>query len=1375
MKFCLRVFCWLVLYITYIQGQNKFTETLSIENGLSQGMIFDLLQTSDGFLWIATKHGLNRYDGYNFKIFTHNPLHPYSIAENTATALFEDSRGWLWVGTENNGIDLYNPLLEQFYHIPIKSTLQTNGSTFEVAKIVEAPDGAIWFYQPNNNVFKISIPDAWKKELPKQPNLGALVQITHYKAEQFVKAEANKIVTIFDLVVQPNGEMWALSSRRAYLLLPGNEGAISPIDPKQVANLTSNRFYWGSVATGLCFYQNGKPVAPVLPATLVLEKSLIKHTTDNSGYWLAINNKLWLIKHNELPDFSKPDWETDALISAITTDRNNNIWIGTRGYGLRKINPRRQLFHAGAEGNSIWGLWRDAQNNYYCKVINALYAYNPQTGKLHNQRAFGGIPKRVLDMCIDPTSGNYWLLGRGDDNNTAEIRQYNPHTGESVGYPFPFDSLLNASGSKTWAQWFLPFPHARIYQAPNNNLWVVGLNCRLIRFVPQTAHFEQFSYASVFGDKATSVQPYALTQDGNGNLWIGTQQGLVKCTQKQNSFTFERIPSGIGSLNNNAIACLLPHPANPKQGLWIGTKGGGINFLDFISGKVHYITTQEGLPDDVVYGILPGKENELWCSTNRGLAKLAITQKAQVQSIASFTASQGLQDNEFNTNAFFRANDGELLFGGVNGLNRFYPDDVLPDTLPPPMYLVGLHINHRPVSLNSPQSPLTKPLAFLNQLYLTYTQNNLSFEFATLDFTDPAKNRYRYRLVGADHDWVEAGTNRFAQFTHLHPGRYTLLAQGNNGEGNWQSIAQPIQIIIAPPWWFSTPMYMVYALSALTAVWQTYRFQIRRYKLREQLAFEQRETERVKALEQMKTNFFSNVTHEFRTPLTLMQEPLRQLLINPNDPNLTEKIRLAEKNSRQLLVLVNQLLDMAKLESGSMTLDLRNADFTQTTYSIFEQFLPLAHKQQIQLSFDAAPNIPPFYFDPAKLELILNNLLSNAIKFTPPNGKIILACQLVTDAHRQPCVQVSVNDNGIGIDNKALNRVFDRFYQVNNPANPTHVGTGIGLALTKELVELMGGNITVTSKLQQGSQFVFTLPIVQNAPAITMPPNSLNTGNEFTHAAIENIEISFKTTDANTNGELPLALVIEDNPELRSFIKHSIGAGWQVTEAANGEEGIQKALELLPDIIVSDLMMPHKDGFAVCTELKNNELTAHVPIILLTAKTAVESKIQGLRTGADDYLTKPFNTDELVARMTNLVEQRRRLRLKFAQETQVTALALPDALPDTAALPSEPDREFLRRFTQLVEQNLNNNSLTVEELAKLLFISRVQLHRKLKALTDQSVTDFLRNYRLERAMSMLRNKEGLVYQIAESVGFGNEKYFSRAFKEKYGISPGQVQ
>ncbi|MBK7425587.1 MAG: response regulator [Saprospiraceae bacterium] len=934
-------------------------------------------------------------------------------------------------------------------------------------------------------------------------------------------------------------------------------------------------------------------------------------------------------------------------------------------------------------------------------------------------------------------------------------------------------------------------------QTKDGCIWATGSYGKLLRLNPGTGKQHIFDFGTLFGDKVQTLMSFALQEDGKGQIWIGTQYGLLKGILKNDKMTFSIYKPDVNkpnAINHSYILSLLPDPKYPDKRLWIGTKGGGINCLDLGSEKFSHLTSDQGLPNNVVYGILADDEGNLWCSSNRGLAKLNISTPGQYQ-ITPFTAGDGLQSNEFNTQAFYKAADGELLFGGVNGINHFFPKDLQFKSKAPEVYIIGLKVNYLPLKFSTTDKQAKIPIEFLDKLELDYTRNNLSFEFAAMDFTDPNKNQYRYQLLPIEKKWIRPSNERFAHYTHLAPGSYTFRVQGSNSVGIWNESPVEMTIIISPPWWFSNPAYILYTLFLGIIIWQFWRFQLNRIKLKEQLAFELREAERLKDLEQLKTNFFNNVTHEFRTPLSLILEPARQILSKTEDPEIRKNATHVESNSLRLLNMINQLLDLAKLESKSIGLELRHGNLTELLQNTIHSFTPLAEKLGVSLTLTIKKDIPLFFFDAGKTELIINNLISNALKFTPGSGNVEViidhSTPNVNESHSSPhsLVSIKVKDTGTGIPPDELEKIFQRFYQVSGSTNSQlhselkqpeimgssmngshktaiNPGTGIGLALSKEFAELMGGGISVESEPGIGSCFNFSLPMREINSATTHP--LMKESDHFVSSIESQNELKFSPTE---NAEFPLALVIEDNPELRQFISQSIQKNWKVEEACDGEEGIQKAIELIPDIIVSDLMMPKKDGYEVCNTLKNHELTSHIPVILLTARANIDSKLAGLRTGADDYLTKPFHTEELLLRMSNLLEMRRKLQARFSNMN-------PDIFKiDGTNNPTELsplDNEFLRRFIDILQENIEDENFGVEEFAHKMFISRSQLHRKLKALTDQNATDFIRDFRLEKAMEMLQDQEVQVNEVASRIGYSNVKYFSTIFKAKYGISPSQV-
>ncbi|MEQ1746213.1 MAG: ATP-binding protein [Saprospiraceae bacterium] len=1384
-------------------AQSTAFEKISIEQGLSQGMIFDILQTRDGFLWVATKDGLNRYDGYNFKVFSNNAFDPFSIAENTATALFEDSRGRLWVGLETKGLDLYDSKTSRFRHFTLDFGDNTLFDGRNVLKIQEAADGSIWLIQRGGALVRIPLPADWQKGLPEASDLSGLCPPQRLQVPDYALADSSIRLGYYDLTRLANDEMLlttsavqiafdpkTLAPRRMHETLlhpPLNNVAVHSTDPRQpegdmwlcVEAKQQGQF----LPEKLQNIRKGQ--SRFFPFAFDQNIESVRMLLGKHGHTLfSVNSSLWDLAPGEIPDFSRPDFNFGHPVNCAFTDRANNLWVGTLGFGLRKISNRQNLFHTAGTGRSLRNIWVSG-GRYLTKGYFTIRVLDPKTGILSDESAFPDAPQYQINLVFEP-QGGIWLLAARNETQPPQLRHYAPDQLSRADKIIPFEANLN---------FFDPLLRGR-----DGRLYLVANNGRLIRFDPSSERFDYFSFAHLFGEKIKLVRAIALAEDADGVFWIGTQEGLVKAVPKNrrsgeqgNGFDFQLIvanPNNPNGLNNNSIACI--HPA-PDGQIWLGTKGGGINILDARTGRVRHITTANGLLNNVVYGILPGsRTGEFWCSTNRGLAKIVAAPTAGGEAlVTTFTAALGLQDNEFNTYSYCRNDNGELLFGGINGLNRFSPDEFRADTVPPPVYVVDIRINHQKSAIACPEH--------LQTLELAHDQSNLTFEFAALDFTDPAKNRYRYRLVGLDADWVELGNYRFAQFNHLAPGRYELRVEGSKGESAWGA-AQPLVLVVHPPWYRSDLAYLCYFLLLTWAGWRVYQFQIQRIKEREQLAFEHRETERVKALEQLKTNFFSNITHEFRTPLTLMIEPLRRVLPKIKDPEVLENVRLAEKNSRQLLGLVNQLLDMAKLESGQMGLDLRRADLRETVRGVFERFLPLAEKRGVKLFMPTLPtDLPTFDFDAGKVELVLNNLISNALEFTPEGGSVVItlgqelpeifklsknlgAPPFIPDGSGQAIphssfIILKVSDTGIGIPPEALDKIFDRFYQVDGSHTRAGEGTGIGLALSKELAELMGGQILVESEVGKGSTFAFWLPVTAGGRRQAADGGAGSAAGRATQSHLNTVEQSLARLPTSppvqrpASAETPVVLVVEDNADLRNFIKKSIGQGWQVVEASDGEEGLRKALDLVPDLVISDMMMPRKDGLTLLGELKTNELTAHIPVVLLTAKSTIESKLKGLQHGADDYLTKPFSVEELLARMENLVETRRRLRERFAQQTAGRALGTAEQLPEFL---SAPDQAFLQKINLLIEQHLDDEALSVEDFAAKMLMSRMQLHRKLTALASQSATAYIRNYRLDRAMAMLKNREGNVFQVAGMAGFGNEKYFSTVFKERFGVSPSEV-
>ena len=1312
-------------------AQNTPLEKITSRDGLSQSMVFDLIQTRDGFLWFGTKDGLNRYDGHQFIAFKHDPFDYTSISGDIIFSLYEDSQNRIWAGTESRGINIFRRETLSFQRI--QSTDDGfNLSDNTVMCIAEDPSGGIWagttwgylirIESAANGALRVSrvflSTDSSRVETKalKMLSDGRLIAAGTGGAFS-VDWRTGKSVPIPLKSLKEGGTLSAIYEDSLHRIWIGGSNSLALLDGKQTRyfDLPAGAGAVNSFAAD----QNGHVWVSAYDFAF-------RMTTDGDPEALHVEKKL--------------SFEGDAVKSTkVLVDRSGIVWFGTTGYGILKYNPAKENFRHLASGISIWNITQDRQNRFWLRRAYHFRLYHPELDTIAEIPP--GIPTwhlRVFSM-IEDEAGRFWYLTEPQPGYT-ELWKYDPESGSKTVY-HP-DLKVNYYSS--------------MIRRKDGTLWIGGLGGRLARFDPRSGQFTLYDYSRMLEDVKESLQTYSFMFSGD-ETWISTQHGLIRAKGLESGQPQYRIyrtdPSDRKSLSNNFVLSTLDDPQAPDRYLWVGTKGGGLNRLDKTTGEFIHFNLRDGLPDNVVYGILPAKnQDELWLSTNRGLSRFSIAGRK----FTNFSVEDGLQDNEFNTNAYCRGPDGMLYFGGVNGISAFDPDNITLNPYSPGPVITQIRINNQEILPGDSTGLLRHSIEYTHRITLRYNQNLLNLHFVILDYTAPDKNQYRYRLKGAHSNWIEVGNQRSASFTDLKPGKYTFEVQGANSSGIWSDTTTSLQITVLPPWWATRIAWLIYSLMAAGLFLLIYRAHINRIKLRNRLDFETREAERLAELDQVKSRFFSGITHEFRTPLTLILEPVRQMLEEDREGRFRERLRMVAGNSERLLELVNQLLDLAKMESGQMKPDLREGDIQEVIRRVYQSFLPLAGKKDIRMSYRGPEQVPPFRFDRDIVEKAVTNLLSNAVKFTPEHGTIALRTIQMPGG-----LEIEVEDSGPGIPEAEQSRIFDRFYQSESATTRHAGGTGIGLALTRELIELVGGRIRVNSREGAGSAFTIWLPASANpaetrAEAVHSPVEPENDPQE------EPLNYRRPTTPAD---QKTLILLVEDHPEMRRFVKSSMPDQFSVVEASTGDEGVAKARELIPDLIISDLMMPGKNGYELTAEIRNDERTSHIPIILLTAKSGLDNRIQGLREGVDAYLTKPFQTRELLAQIENLIEQRRRLQLKF--NGNPAGRIEPDLF-------SRADNEFLRRLNLQLEANLEDSDYSIEQAARHMAMSRSQLHRKLKALTGDHFTDYFRNLRLDRSLVLLQNKEGNVTQVSIMVGFGNEKYFSTRFKERFGVSPSEV-
>ncbi|MFC2094579.1 response regulator, partial [Bacteroidota bacterium] len=690
----------------------------------------------------------------------------------------------------------------------------------------------------------------------------------------------------------------------------------------------------------------------------------------------------------------------------------------------------------------------------------------------------------------------------------------------------------------------------------------------------------------------------------------------------------------------------------------------------------------------------------------------------------------------------------------------------------PPVIITEFQLLHKPVfvgfnkSLN--RTILKKSITETEEIELLYDDNVISFEFAALDFHIPEKNKYAYFMEGFDKDWTYTDANRrFVTYTNLDPGEYTFRVKGSNNDGVWNEEGASLRIIIAHPWWATWWAYILYGVFTVVLFTTSTRFYLNRQRLRHQLELEHDHSKKLEEVDQMKSRFFANISHEFRTPLTLILGPSDSIIKETSKEDIKKKAGTIKKNANRLLALINQLLDLSKLEAGRLKLRASCGNIVTFVKGIAMSFESVGEQKDIILKIKTTSNKIEVYFDKEKMEKILTNLFSNAFKFTPVGGKITATIN-ETDISS---VTIKIRDTGIGISEEEIPRLFDRFYQVDNSQTSEQKGTGIGLSLTKELVELHLGSIKVESKEGKWTEITISLPLGKKH----LLPDEIVEEDESPVERKILVEEEDRLTSLQLEKPLPedfdkdrnIILVVEDNTDVREYIKESLEEEYQIEEAANGEQGVRKAENIIPDLIISDIMMPRMDGNELTRKLKNDEKTSHIPIILLTAKTEQESKLEGLATGADDYLMKPFDTEELLIRIKNIIAIRRKLQKKFSNGEFVAPRGEEKKLRSI-------DEHFMNKVIEVIEQHISEEEFSIEEFGNEVGMSRSQLHRKLKALSGKSASRYIRSVRLARAKTMIIDQKGNISEIAYSVGFSSPAYFTKCFKDEYGYPPSDL-
>ena len=1340
---------------------------LTIADGLSQNAVAAIVQDRRGFMWFGTKDGLDRYDGYQFVVFRHDPFDSTSISDSEITSLFEDSRGRLWVGTRNGGLNRFDRTHERFERV-------RGGPARDIASFAEDTSGAVWVASVGEGLYRLTT--SARGDLTVDHFLHSATDPSSISSDR-VRA----------VLVDRQGVLWV-----------GTDAGLDRREAGTRSGVTFAHLTTGSgprlaladtIVSSLHEDSRGRLWIGSIPGISALDsaRTSIRHyyhryRTFRYGWGLAVSlaedrsGAVWVSTRSELMRLDPATGEftyfrhdpqslesiNSDLPTEVYRDRSDVIWVGTNGYGINTYDPKASRFQtfrrpqnwvSRQAGFSVYTLFEDHTGTLWIDG-GLLYQWNRTTGAF---RSFETSSTRPNDFgntgvwsIIEDPPGFLWAATYQGlyhyEIATGRSRQYRYDPADSTGLPeqLVYDVFRDRDGA----------------------IWAVTENFLVRLADAERGRFRIYRHK----ERPTNGQwifPSTI-QDSSGALWLGSDQGLTRFDPKTATFRhFRHDPRRPGTLSHDAIRAILPDPRQPNRYLWIGTAGGGLNRFDIDSGTFIHFTTVDGLPNDVVYGVLPDSAGRLWVSTNKGLSRF----DPRTRRFRNYDADDGLQSNEFNSGAAFRSRTGELFFGGIYGFSYFRPEDIRDNPNVPAVAITGFRRGNRYESVRDTGTVLRTTIAEADTLHLSYRDAVITFEFAALEYSAPAKNRYAYRMVGFNNDWFESGAVRAATYTNLPPGHYTFQVRASNNDGVWNEQGASLAIVIAPPWWHTWFAYTLYGTLALAALYGARRYEMNRLRLKSRLEIEQLEGAQLRELDRARSRLFANVSHEFRTPLTLTMGPLDDLragLHGPLSPEVAEQVDLARRNAGRVLNLINEILELARAESGRVTLRARRVDLGAFVSGLTRAFLPLAERKAI--AFDVQEPAEPVivYADPDHLDRALSNLLSNAFKFTPNGGAV-----RVTVAADDSWARVSVRDSGPGIPAGDLNLIFDRFHRANTAG--TQPGTGIGLALAKELVSLHGGAIGVESEEGFGSTFTVSLrrgrahlaqeQVVDDGGTVTTAPRA----NQGADASLDEPAAPNATPagGARADDDVTTVLVVDDNPEVRTYVRQHLSPQYRVIEAVNGEEGLELARRMLPDLVLSDVMMPVMDGFALCRALKADRETEFIPVILLTARAETEDKLAGLTEQADDYLTKPFDVRELLARIANIVATRRRLRERYAA---ATAPAVPRMHPEPVAIETA-DQRFVEQVRLTIERHLGDDSFNVERLATEVAQSRGNLHRRLRDLIGETPSDLIRRMRLERAAQLLESDAGSVAEVAYAVGFKSVAHFSNAFFDLHGVRP----
>jgi signal transduction histidine kinase/ligand-binding sensor domain-containing protein/DNA-binding response OmpR family regulator len=1320
-------------------------------------LINHLLQDDRGYVWIATEYGLNRFDGIQFTTYYHNDKDSTSLTSNYIHTLFEDSKKQLYVGCID-GLVRYRCETDDFQPIPLLNG--SNAVKAHVTRIIETAGGEVLISTTGQGLFRLDADGLQAHFLSKDWNIDSFAYLS------YIYEDATHNVWI-----GTDGDGLEQRPAKAHSTLHYRQEALPDLFATRVAEDKRGNLFVGTLYRGLFRMSADKKSFSAVPlqnhaatdyAVMALEnvEGQLLAGTDGQGL-KRYDDATHQLMDVETP--SSPINLSDTKVHAIMQDRDGNLWLGLFQKGIafipRQTNPftyygPRTAYHNPIGNSCVMSVFSDSRRHLWVGTDHdGLYELDDQGHQLHHYLP-GNVPSTIMSITED-SRHQLWLGSYGEG-----LACLDPKTGRCT-YP----SFINKTVVMS------------VVEDDEQHLYIATMAHGMYRYSLTDGKWTHYGSSR---DGKTNPQRNEMAndwvncvyRDTQGRIWLGHYIGISCFDPKARSFTTLR---GRNRVVENCITYALLDDGEGH--LWAGTSQG-LCRIDMTTGEHTFVTTADGLCDNVVGGLCRDQKGRLWLSTFRGMSQY----DPATGSCANFYAGDGLQGNEFTHGAYYQDAEGRCYFGGVNGVTVFQPEQITDAQRPLQVWITEFSVDNQPVrstTLSNGRPIIDTSVEDARTFHLSHHDNSFALTFSTLQYDNAEKIGYRYRLDGINSTWIltEPGVSRI-QYNKLPPGKYTLrvqaLLRGHLSEEH------TVTIVIAAPWYRTGWAYAFYLLCLGLLGWGFYRYLRARQHQRQQ----QMEQQHAEQINEAKLQFFINIAHEIRTPMTLILNPIEKLMAEDKDEARHGQYRVIQRNAQRLLRLINQLMDVRKLDKGQMRMKFRQTNLTDYILNGAEQFKSIAEKKSIELTFSMPPEAPvTAWVDPYNFDKVMMNVVSNAFKYTPNGGHIHVTLDTSTDSTRTDAlrnyVEIIVQDSGIGIDPSLLERIFDRFYQVDNAVTKSSIGTGVGLHLTRQLMTLHHGTIHAECRTDgPGTRFVIRLPQGKDhltaeeleedeafIPLVTKDEPQGVPAEAIPLPVIDTPDTPAYAENTRRTQALPLVLVAEDDEEIAHYLREELKDQYRVTTCRNGKEALDSILRTRPDLIISDVMMPEMDGFTLCRKLKQNTEVNHIPLILLTAKTREEDHCEGMELGADAYLTKPFSTPLLRATMANLLSGRHLLRTKFSgaqqQQDKMEHLEMKTA-----------DEELMERIMKVINQHLDNPELSVEMLSAEVGISRVHIHRKMKELTHMTTRDFIKHIRLQQAATLMTENPALtVSDVAYKVGFSNLSHFSTSFKEKYGVSP----